>query len=265
MRPGLYQCLDHLRFIFSCAESTRSLILSGERAQSNIMPGPGCSFPKGAVQRQEPPPSATSAATRMPGRRVPIVTSEPVLRSPVLETTMPKEPRHFGTGTVPLAQATTGYGVRCGGFQHVESAMSMQRPSLRDWCSTEAASLIIASFGAFVFAMVRGSRLLAAVSLVLCLRFSLNVTAGLLNFVGPASRSQVVSIAAVSAALSGAAPSIAEPQSLEETLSDNTPIFLGLSIAVTVGLLLVPGMFAAMSTNKGKFQIETPEDFDRNV
>ena len=64
MRPGLYQCLDHLRFIFSCAESTRSLILSGERAQSNIMPGPGCSFPKGAVQRQEPPPSATSAATR---------------------------------------------------------------------------------------------------------------------------------------------------------------------------------------------------------
>jgi len=80
----------------------------------------------------EPPPSATSAATRMPGRRVPIVTSEPVLRSPVLETTMPKEPRHFGTGTVPLAQATTGYGVRCGGFQHVESAMSMQRPSLRE-------------------------------------------------------------------------------------------------------------------------------------
>lgn len=86
-----------------------------------------------AAQRStEPPPSATSAATRMPGRRVPIVTSEPVLRSPVLETTTPKEPRHFGTGTMPLAQATTGYGVRCGGFQHVESAMSMQRPSLRE-------------------------------------------------------------------------------------------------------------------------------------
>ncbi|CAE7523612.1 unnamed protein product [Symbiodinium sp. CCMP2592] len=165
----------------------------------------------------EPPPSATSAATRMPGRRVPIVTSEPVLRSPVLETTTPKEPRHFGTGTVPLAQATTGYGVRCGGFQHVESAMSMQRPSLRESglpSTVDTARLnllvIVAGINAFFVQLVLGR------SLVLCLRFSLNVTAGLLNFVAPASRSQVVSIAAVSAALSGAAPSFAEPQSLEE-------------------------------------------------
>jgi len=82
-----------------------------------------------AQRSMEPPASATSAATRMPGRRMPTVSSEPVLRSPV-ETTQPKEPRHFGTGTVALRPSQTG--VRSGGFQHVETAMSVPRPSLRD-------------------------------------------------------------------------------------------------------------------------------------
>mmetsp|Transcript_55781 Transcript_55781/g.122091 ORF Transcript_55781/g.122091 Transcript_55781/m.122091 type:complete len:108 (+) Transcript_55781:125-448(+) len=107
---------------------------------------------------------------------------------------------------------------------------------------------------------MRSSWLLRALCLSLGAYLSLS-SSGLLNFLSPTvQRATVVS----ATLLGGAAPALAQ-QSLEETLNDNSGIFLGLSVVVTIGLLLVPGMFAAMSTTSGKFQVDVPEDFDKNV
>ncbi|CAK8995872.1 unnamed protein product [Durusdinium trenchii] len=73
--------------------------------------------------RAEPPMSATSAATRIPSRRPPDLRSSVV---PIIES--PKEPRTFGTGTV--ARPLQASGIRCGGFQHLDS--TLPRPSLHE-------------------------------------------------------------------------------------------------------------------------------------
>ena len=104
---------------------------------------------------------------------------------------------------------------------------------------------------------MRSSWLLRA----LCLSFGYLSLSGLQSFVSPISQRATVVGATM---LGAAAPALAQ-QSLEETLNDNSGVFLGLSIVVTIGLLLVPGMFAAMSSTSGKFQVDVPDDFDKNV
>mmetsp|Transcript_16128 Transcript_16128/g.25796 ORF Transcript_16128/g.25796 Transcript_16128/m.25796 type:complete len:118 (+) Transcript_16128:69-422(+) len=111
----------------------------------------------------------------------------------------------------------------------------------------------------------RASRLLAAACLAMVLATFLQATAFLSLGTAPRNAGLPVVSAAVVASMGMAGPAWAA-QSLEDTLQDNSGVFIAFSILITVVLIVVPGLFAMAQSNKGKFQegFETPEDYGRD-
>eukprot|EP00931_Biecheleriopsis_adriatica_P093411 TRINITY_DN67164_c0_g1_i1.p1 TRINITY_DN67164_c0_g1~~TRINITY_DN67164_c0_g1_i1.p1 ORF type:complete len:158 (-),score=36.70 TRINITY_DN67164_c0_g1_i1:78-551(-) len=100
------------------------------------------------------------------------------------------------------------------------------------------------------------SSFLAAACLALAALLSLKTTRGV--FVPPLRASEGSHAAAAVAAggtiaMLGASPVLAV-QNLEGTLEDNSSIFAGLAVVATIISLALPGAFAMLSTNTGKFQ-----------